>query len=81
MGKYYSFTSLKVNKMKKIYIENINDYIFVDEEDFERVNFYKWHKSYAHDTHRFLTQIVVRRISFIKSFKIGKTMIIYRIFT
>lgn len=63
MGKYYSFTSLKVNKMKKIYIENINDYIFVDEEDFERVNFYKWHKSFAHETHRFLTQVIGRKTS------------------
>lgn len=49
--------------MKRIYIENIDDYILVDNEDFERVNFYKWHKSYAHDTHRFLTQIVGRKTS------------------
>lgn len=29
--------------MKKIYIENIDDFILVDNEDFERVNKYKWH--------------------------------------
>lgn len=27
--------------MKKIYIENIDDYILVDDEDFERVKYYK----------------------------------------
>lgn len=47
--------------MKKIYIENIDDYILVDDEDFERVNFYKWHKSYAHDTQRFLAQILGKK--------------------
>ncbi|WP_238990048.1 hypothetical protein [Staphylococcus aureus] len=47
--------------MKKIYVENIGEYILVDDEDFERVNFYKWHKSYAHDTPRFLTQIVGKK--------------------
>ncbi|HHO7062023.1 TPA: AP2 domain-containing protein [Staphylococcus aureus] len=47
--------------MKKIYIENIDDYILVDDEDFERVNFYKWHKSYTHDTQRFLAQILGKK--------------------
>ncbi|GAA5470124.1 hypothetical protein Saur08_02642 [Staphylococcus aureus] len=49
--------------MKKIYIENIDEYILVDDGDFERVNFYKWHKSYAHDTPRFLAQIVGKKTS------------------
>lgn len=49
--------------MAKVYIENINDFIEVDDEDYERVKYYKWHKSYTHDTHRFLTQIVGHRIT------------------
>lgn len=32
--------------MRKIYIENIDDYILVDDEDFERVKYYKWHKTF-----------------------------------
>ena len=40
-----------------------DSYILVDNEDFEKVNFYKWHKLYANNAHRFLTQIVGRKIS------------------
>nr|WP_172687478.1 AP2 domain-containing protein [Staphylococcus aureus]ANS91822.1 hypothetical protein pWBG707_00009 [Staphylococcus aureus]AXQ86014.1 hypothetical protein pWBG707_00035 [Staphylococcus aureus] len=47
--------------MRKIYIENIDDYILVDDEDFERVKYYKWHKTYAHETHRFLAQILGKK--------------------
>lgn len=47
----------------RVYIENIDDYILVNNEDFERVNFYKWHKLYANDTHKFLAQIVGRKTS------------------
>lgn len=36
--------------MKKIYVENIDDYILVDDEDFERVNCYKWHANIKNDT-------------------------------
>ncbi|HGO3379967.1 TPA: hypothetical protein ACK03Q_002872 [Staphylococcus aureus] len=47
--------------MRKIYIENIDDYILVDDEDFEHVKYYKWHKTYAHETHRFLAQILGKK--------------------
>ena len=49
--------------MKKIHIKNINDFILVDDDDFERVDFYQWHKSFAHETQRFLAQVVGRKIS------------------
>ncbi|HDK8139664.1 TPA: AP2 domain-containing protein [Staphylococcus aureus] len=49
--------------MKKIFIANVDEYVSVDNEDYERVNFYKWHKSYAHDTHRVLTQLLGRKVT------------------
>jgi len=49
--------------LKKIHIKNINDFILVDDDDFERVDFYQWHKSFAHETQRFLAQVVGRKIS------------------
>jgi len=41
--------------MAKLFIDNIEKDILIDDEDFERVKFYKRHCSFAHDSHRFLT--------------------------
>lgn len=61
--------------MKKIHIENINDFILVDDDDFERVDFYKWHKLFTHETQRFLAQIVGRKYHYHLSYLMMKMRI------
>ncbi|MCO4349191.1 hypothetical protein [Staphylococcus agnetis] len=56
-----NFKGLVINE--KIFVADVDEYISVDDDDYERVNFYKWHKSYAHDTHRILTQILGRKVT------------------
>ncbi|AXS25549.1 MULTISPECIES: AP2 domain-containing protein [Staphylococcus] len=49
--------------MKKVYVENINDFILVDDEDFIKVNQYKWHMNKSHNTIRFLAWVNNKKIA------------------
>lgn len=50
-------------RIARIFIENINDYILIDDEDEVWVNQYKWHISYAHSTMRCLAWVLGRKVS------------------
>lgn len=43
--------------MKKVYIDNIKDYIIIDDEDYNSVNKYKWHINDYYGTTRALAFI------------------------
>lgn len=46
----------------KLYIHNIDDYIFIDKEDFERVNFYRWYQSTTQGATRISAQVLESKV-------------------
>ncbi|HDA9057157.1 TPA: AP2 domain-containing protein [Staphylococcus aureus] len=49
--------------MQKVYIDNINDYILIDDEDYNTVNKYKWHINENYGTTRALAFINGRKVA------------------
>lgn len=49
--------------MKKVYINNIKDYIFIDDDDYNSVNKYRWHINKNYGTTRALTSINGKKIA------------------
>lgn len=49
--------------MKYIYIENVNQYIKVDDEDYHRINQFKWHINTNYNTTRALAFIKGKKIA------------------
>ncbi|EKU50043.1 AP2 domain-containing protein [Staphylococcus massiliensis] len=49
--------------VKKVYVRNIDDYILVDDQDYERVNAFLWHITYAHQTRRCLAFIEGKKVA------------------
>lgn len=42
----------------KLYIHNIDDYILIDDEDYERVKFYRWYQSTTQGATRISAQVL-----------------------
>ena len=49
--------------VKQIYIHNIDDYIVVDDEDFDRINQYHWYLDTSYASPRVLTNINRKKIA------------------
>lgn len=49
--------------MKHIYIENIDDYILIDDEDYESVNQYKWHINKNYSSTRALAFVNQKKVT------------------
>ncbi|COZ55062.1 MAG: hypothetical protein KIB50_03150 [Ureaplasma parvum] len=49
--------------MKKVYIDNIKDYIIIDDEDYNSVNKYKWHINDYYGTTRALAFINGKKVA------------------